>query len=61
MLKEKKNSFENLSSIIFFKIYKPCWEQFHAGTIFFLPNYSPQPYHCAEGGVHLAVSPGLHF
>jgi len=30
-------------------IHKPCFEQFYIGTLFFLPNYTHQLYHCAEG------------
>ena len=28
-------------------------EGFHVGTVFFLPNYTCQQYHCAEGSVYL--------
>lgn len=29
-------------------IHRPCCEQFCVGTIFFLPNYTCQLYHCRE-------------
>ena len=40
-------------------IHRPCCKQFHLGTIFFLLNYSHQPYHCTEGSVHLFMDETL--
>lgn len=36
-------------------IHISCCEQFHAGDIFFLPNYTCSLYQCAEGAVHLLM------
>ena len=36
-----------------------CCEQFHEGTILFLPNYTHQPHLCTEGSVHLFMDERL--
>lgn len=40
---------------LFKLIHRLCCEQLHVGTTFSLSNYTRQPYHCAEGSVHLLI------
>lgn len=40
-------------------IHRPMCEQFHVGTMFFLPNYTCQPYPHKQGSVHLVMDEKL--
>lgn len=58
----KKNPLKTSAALLFFQNLQTLLGAVsRRNYIFSTQLHPPQPYYCAEGGVHLAASPGLHF